>query len=187
MLTSLAGRLLRGVRAGEQHLAWSHPCARAAPATLIVTSEQLVAGGPIALRHAGHGVGDNKSPSLCWSAPPTGTREIVLVIEDRDAPLPRPFVHLIAYGIDPDARSLPESALAASSQTVRFGRNTFGGFGYDGPRALGGHGPHRYVFEMFAIANRLSFPKPPSRSMLLAAMEGAVLARGRLDGILERR
>jgi Raf kinase inhibitor-like YbhB/YbcL family protein len=186
MLANLIGQLLRGVRAGEYHLAWNHPSARTAAVTLTLTSEQFSVGGLIPFRHAGPGVGENVSPSLSWSTPPTGTKEIVLIIEDQDAPLPRPFVHLVAYAIDPAAGTLPESALAASSQTVCFGRNTFGGVGYDGPRALKGHGPHRYIFEVFAIARTLSFAKPPSRRQLLAEIEGYVLARGRLDGFFER-
>ena len=187
MISRILGILLSGIHAGQTHLAWNHPAVARAPDSLRLTSDSFAAGGLIPRHFAGKGVGDNVSPALSWSDPPPGTQELVLVMEDPDAPLPRPFVHLIAYGISSDTRTLPEAALAPSNQTLRFGRNTFAGTGYTGPRALPAHGPHRYVFQLFALKNRLSFDQPPSLKALLTAMEGSVIARGRIDGTFEQK
>ncbi len=45
-----------------------------------------------------------------------------------------------------------------------------------GPRALRGHGPHRYVFQLFALDNRLNFDNPPKLAELKKAMQGHVLS-----------
>ena len=53
-----------------------------------------------------------------------------------------------------------------------------------------GHGPHRYVFQLFALAEPLSIgskggvEEAQPRKVLAAA--GPVLARGRIDGVYQR-
>jgi Raf kinase inhibitor-like YbhB/YbcL family protein len=44
--------------------------------------------------------GGNVSPPLAWSGVPAGTRELVLVCEDPDAPAGT-FLHWLLTGIDP--------------------------------------------------------------------------------------
>jgi Raf kinase inhibitor-like YbhB/YbcL family protein len=188
MLSRSLGRLLRGVHAGETHLAWNQAATARAPDSITLTTDAFPAGGTIPVRHAGRGVGDNISPALRWSNPPAGTAEWVLIMQDPDAPLPQPFVHLIAYDISAEVTELPEGALSTSSGRARVGRNTFGSSGYAGPRALPGHGPHRYVFQLFALDRCLGgFTKPPSLKTLLKAMQGSVVARARLDGLFEQK
>ena len=66
------------------------------------------------------------------------------------------------------------------------------GRGYRGPEPIKGHGPHRYVFQLFALAVPLTATasgKPLESAKpraVLAAVPGPVLARGRIDGIYER-
>jgi|SRR5258708_607643 len=62
------------------------------------------------LRSAGIGVGENISPPLSWSGVPAATAELAILMEDPDAPLPRPFVHMITYRISPDKSGLAERA-----------------------------------------------------------------------------
>lgn len=187
MLSRLLGRLLRGRKAGEDKLAWYHPAVAAAPATLQLRSGSFADGETIPRRHAGRGVGDNLSPALSWSGLPEGTRELLLIVEDADAPLPRPFVHLIASGIDPQLPGLAEGVLdGPANRFAALGRNSFGKPAYVGPRALPGHGPHRYSFQLLALDRALRFDTPPKLRELLAGLDGAVLARGRLDGLFER-
>jgi hypothetical protein len=93
------------------------------------------------------------------------TAEFVLIVEDPDAPLPRPFVHAIVIGIPPESSKLAEGALSALLPTSQgmLGRNSFGLAAYVGPRALPGHSPHTYVFQILALGKRLSFAasEPP--------------------------
>lgn len=167
-------------------LAWNHPAAASAPAIIHLTSSAFTDGGPIPLRYAGSGVGENVSPSLAWSGVPPEAVQLALVMEDPDAPLPRPFVHLVAAGIPPMLEGIAEGTLSNGAHQFRMGRNMLRQTTYAGPRALPGHGLHHYVFELFALNRKLSFQKPPSLAELMSGMAGAVIARGRLEGTFER-
>ena len=61
--------------------------------------------------------GDDISPPLAWNGVPEGTKSLVLIIDDPDAPDPkapqRVWVHWVVYNIPPDAKSLPENASKA--------------------------------------------------------------------------
>lgn len=100
------GRMLKNVRAGEAHLLCRQEEIVSVRPSVVLGSSAFVDGGSIPAEYAGHGVGTNESPPLHWSGVPDRTAELVLVVEDPDAPLPRPFVHLIATGIAPQIRSL---------------------------------------------------------------------------------
>jgi len=109
-------------------------------------------------------------------------------MEDPDAPLPWPFVHLIATGIDPRSDGLREGALSGPTRPpgIVLGRNTFRRTDYAGPRPPSGHGPHRYVFQLFATDRKVVLSRPPSKGELLQPIAGTVIGRGRLDGMFER-
>jgi Raf kinase inhibitor-like YbhB/YbcL family protein len=179
------GRLLRSVRAGDRHLVWNDPRVGGAPATIRLTSPAFADGGSMPIRHAGVGVGGNVSPALDWSGVPAGAAALVLIMQDPDAPLPRPVVHLIATGLAPDSSGVPEGGLAAG-QRVAFGRGMLGRMGYAGPRPPRGHGPHRYVFQILALSGRLAAPDKPDLAAVMTALGDMVVARGKLVGIYER-
>ena len=93
---SVVGGLLKDRRAREAKLAWNLPTLSASE-TLVLTSEAFGDGEAIPAEHAGKRAGgQNLSPQLAWSAPPEGTAELLLVVEDADALMPRPFVHCVA-------------------------------------------------------------------------------------------
>lgn len=192
---SLLGTVLRNRRAGETRLAWNMPNL-AGPETLTVTSRAFADGGAIPAEHAGKRVGgQNVSPELAWSAVPDGCPQLLLVVEDIDAPLAKPFVHCVAL-IDPSRAVVNQTTLEAGAlsaqapgtgvQVLRSGM----GRGYRGPEPIKGHGPHRYIFQLFALpkamtvtSTALAQAKPRA---VLAAASGPVLARGRLTGSYER-
>lgn len=186
-ITRFIARLLRNVHAGEKSLVWHRPAIAAAPTSINLSSSSFGAGQPIPRRHAGQGVGDNISPGLSWTGVSSDAAELALIVEDPDAPLPRPFVHAIIVGIPAEASGMNEGALSSLSIAQgMLGRNSFRRQAYAGPRALPGHGPHNYVFQLFALRRKLTFKQPPDRKALLAALEEAVIARGRLDATFER-
>jgi Raf kinase inhibitor-like YbhB/YbcL family protein len=199
LIGRLAGRLLRGVHAGERHLAWND-ARLAAPATLGLSSPDFADGGTMPWCCAGVGVGDNLSPALAWHGVPAGAAELVLLMEDPDAPLRRPVVHLIAHGLPGRDGGVPAGGLAegglaegglaegemAEGAAIAFGRGFRGRRGYAGPRPPPGHGPHRYIFSLFALAGPLDAGASPDLAAVRAAMAGRVIARGRLSGSFER-
>lgn len=119
---------------------------------------------------------------------------MLLVLEDLDAPMSVPFIHCLAL-LDPsrldDANSLAPGALSAGHTPagVHVLRSSIRR-GYQGPEPLKGHGPHRYVFQIFALtgnvavgAETIDQAKPYD---VLSAIASPVVARGRLSGLYER-
>jgi Raf kinase inhibitor-like YbhB/YbcL family protein len=149
-------------------------------------SDWFLNGKPMPLRSAGIGVGENISPPLSWSSVPTGTAELAILMEDPDAPLPRPFVHMIAYRITPDKSSVAEGTLTHETTGVAFGRSTVGAQGYMGPRPIPGHGPHRYIFQVLALGRCTAFSSAPKLKAFLDGIAGTVIGRGVLMGTYER-
>ena len=134
---------------------------------------------------AGKGVGANVSPPLAWHGVPDNVAELVLIVEDPDAPLPRPVVHLALGGIPPELTGFGEGDLNDGGRYGN-GRGSFGRSGYAGPRPVPGHGAHRYIFQLYALSSSLGLPPGAKPNSIVRAMHGAVLARGRLDGTYER-
>ena len=176
---ALLGKLLRRIRAGEERSALAR---YAAPATINVTSTAFADGAEIPTRHAGKGVGADVSPPLLWSGAPVETKQLVLVIDDVDVPLPKPLIHTMVL-IEPGLDGIGEGELRPGRAGLRFVK-AFAAR-YAGPRPIKGHGPHRYRFQMFALDRRV--PDDVTKTdALLAAMAGHVLARGGLSGTYER-
>jgi Raf kinase inhibitor-like YbhB/YbcL family protein len=189
---TILGTLLKNKRAGEARLAWNLP-ALAGPELLGLHSSDFEPGSAIPKAHAGQRAGgENRSPALAWSGAPASTAQLLLVIQDIDAPTRIPFVHCVAL-LEPDLVTLPAGALGAATpvQGVRVLRSGMGR-GYLGPEPIKGHGPHRYVFQLFALPTAitaaeggatLDTAKPMA---VLASVSGPALARGRLDGLYTR-
>ena len=51
--------------------------------------------------------GEDVSPQLLWSAPPDGTKSLVLICDDPDAPVGT-WVHWVLFGLAPDTKELSE-------------------------------------------------------------------------------
>ena len=148
-------------------------------ASFAVSSTAFTPNAAIPLRHSAYG--DGVSPQLSWSRLPQGTRSLALMMEDPDATSARPFVHWLAWNIDPASGGLPEGVTADSAGLVQ-GRNNRGSNGYFGPRPHGSR-PHHYHFQLFALDTRLNLPAGADRENLLAAINGHVLAKGELVGL----
>ena len=182
----MLGKLLRGVRAGEQRSPLSGSGFRGSDATgsITVSSAAFDDGGVMPRSSAGRGVGANTSPALHWAGIPTGTQQLVLIIDDVDVPLPRPLLHTVAV-IEPAIDRVAAGALQPGTPGIRFLRADLGHRGYAGPRPIPGHGPHHYRFHVFAIDRAVPESVIKTKA-LLAAMDGHVLARGMLTGTYER-
>lgn len=182
------GVLLRNRRAGHHTLAWGDSAVQA-PDSIEITSPAFGHGDPIPERYRGRLRGKNISPALAWSTPPDGTQELALIVQDPDAPGRRAAIHALAVGIAPATPGLPENGLADPSPIpgLAHGRGPLGRRGYAGPLPLPSHGPHSYVFQLFALDRGLRLEPGFTVDRLIQAMHGHVLARGRLDGTYEIR
>ena len=180
------GRALRNRRAGHDTLVRARPDL-AAPENFTLTSPAFEHGSPIPAEHRGRIFGSNISPELAWTAPPAGTAELVLITQDPDVPFGSPATHALAIGIDPALGGLPASALVHPSPVagVRHGNGTLGRRGYAGPMPIPSHGPHSYVFQLFALDAPLELGARFSLDDVIRAMPGHVVGRARLDGTYE--
>ncbi|MFF1633752.1 YbhB/YbcL family Raf kinase inhibitor-like protein [Leifsonia sp. NPDC058248] len=177
------GHLLAHRRAGENTLVW-HSEGLDAPSTILIESPAFDDGAPMPKSTAGKPIGDNISPALAWTGIPVGARELVLIVEDSDVPFARPITHAVAR-LDASLSGVPEGDLDAGAAHGR-GRGAFGRVGYNGPRPIPGHGPHAYVFQLFALDTRIEADDTIRVATLVDAMRGHVIARGRLTGTYER-
>ena len=177
------GHLLRNRRAGEDSLTW-HARGLDAPELLSITSPDFADGEPMPKRTAGRPVGDNVSPALEWSGVPPEARQLVLVVEDRDVPFSRPIVHAVAR-LEPARTGLTAGDLVAGAAHGD-GIISFRQKGYHGPRPIPGHGPHAYVFQLYALDRPIPGDATLRPATVVDAMRGHVVARGRLTGTYER-
>ena len=162
-----------------------HP--RSVSAVIQIVSDALGADGSIDLRHTAYG--DNLSPPLRWT-PVEGAVAYALILEDPDAPSPRPFVHWLIWNIPAADTSLPEGVTAEPRPPglggAIEGLNGAGGVGYHGPHPPAGSGVHHYHFQVFALDQPLELEPGADIDALRAAMDGHVLADGELVGTYVR-
>jgi phosphatidylethanolamine-binding protein (PEBP) family uncharacterized protein len=117
-------------------------------------------GSPMLRHHSDYG-GEN-FPRLTWDEAPPGTVEYVLIVEDVDGPVPFPACHGLFYGIPADRKELEADDFQVGNGEEKgklsggfyYGANA--GFShYAGPRGLLGHGPHRYVYQLVALKEKV--------------------------------
>jgi len=124
---------------------------------------------------------DAVAPPIEWSAPPPGTQELVLVVEDADAPAPQPFCHWLVWGLPGQKGQILEG-----ETPPRVGKNSYGNSEWLLPDPPSGHGAHDYVFQLFALDLPLTLMPGATRDEVLDAMEGHVLAVAVLTGTYSR-
>lgn len=186
-IPGVVGHALEKIRAGAADLAVVHTELTGVHASIEVFSSAFGYNGMIPARYTADGPG--LSPPLEWRGIPQGTAAVVLLVEDADSPTPHPLVHGLVWDLPPTDAVLPEGALRAEDRLSHIpttGRNSYLTRTYLPPDPPRGHGPHRYVFQVFALDKRLTFDPVPGRGALLDAMRGHVLSKGLLIGRYER-
>ena len=106
--------------------------------------------------------------------------------EDPDAPLPKPFVHWIAFNIGPDVTGLAEGITRDDNAILLQGKNSGLRTGWTGMAPPKGDTQHHYHFQVFALDQKLELQGGAGRSALINAMANHVLARGELVGTFRR-
>jgi Raf kinase inhibitor-like YbhB/YbcL family protein len=130
------------------------------------------------------------SPPLSWTGvPATGTESLAFIVEDPDAPSPDPLVQVIVVDLPPHTTSLEEGALQSAGHAglaLHTGRNSYLTQAWLPPDPPPGHGPHRYVFQVFALGRGAAFSKAPGRREFFDRLLDRALAGGCLIGTYER-
>ncbi|CAN5118518.1 YbhB/YbcL family Raf kinase inhibitor-like protein [soil metagenome] len=133
--------------------------------------------------------GDDVSPPIQWEGVPEGTKELVLVCEDRDGD-EGVVTHWVVYGILPgETTSLPEdlgdhALVQQDTFELCQGLNEWDNSGWTGPTFDDERGPHRYFFRLHALdVELLELPPGASRGELRAAAKDHILGTAELVGI----
>ena len=186
-LPEAIGHALRNQRAGLEKIVFNLSGLRTGMAAIEISSIAFADHAPIPARYTADGEG--LSPPLQWRGVPPGTASLVLIVEDADAPTPRPLVHAIVVDLPASSGALAEGALKSpdhAGQDVHEGRNSFLLAGWLPPDPPPGHGQHRYAFQLFALAAGEAFGDTPGRDAVLEAVRENALASGCLIGTYER-
>lgn len=129
--------------------------------------------------------GADVSPQLSWTQPPEGTKSMVLICDDPDAPMGT-WVHWVLYGLSPDtlelSENIPDDKEVLSG--AKHGINDFRRYGYGGPCPPGG--THRYFFKLYAVDTEVDLNPGATKGEVLGTIKGHVLAEGRLMGRYSR-
>ena len=151
---------------------------------LVITSQAFNDGQFIPRKYTGEGA--DISPPLSWGPGPEGTKSFALINDDPDAPAGT-WVHWVIYNISPDAASLPEAVAAEKvlPDGAIQGMTDFGRVGYGGPMPPPGSA-HRYFFKLYALDCVVDLAPAATKSELVSAMKGHILAQTELVGLYKR-
>jgi Raf kinase inhibitor-like YbhB/YbcL family protein len=135
--------------------------------------------------------GGNVSPQLQWEDEPDGTKSFAVTCYDPDAPTGSGFWHWVMVNIPPDVHELPLGAGNPDGSKLPNGalqlRNDTGQPGYAGPCPPEGHGPHHYIFTVFAVSQD-SLPVNADASPAVAGfnLHFSTLEKATIVGLYER-
>lgn len=113
-------------------------------------------GGSLEQRHAGNlpanpnCVGQNVSPALTWTNPPSGTRSFALLVYDQEGRNGLGVAHWVAYNIPVSVSGFSENEASAPSSKYTGGKSTLNLGSYMGPCPPASTGQHHYVYTLIA-------------------------------------
>lgn len=154
---------------------------------LTITSTAFQNNGEIPSRYTCQG--QDLSPPLQWQGIPPGTRSLVLIVDDPDAPDPKApkmtWVHWVLYNLPPESTGLPESVTSAELPSgAKEGINDWKRTGYGGPCPPIGR--HRYFHKLYALDVVLGEMVRPTKAAVEAAMKGHIVGQAELVGTFEK-
>ncbi len=124
--------------------------------------------------------GEGVSPPLEASDVPTGTKSLVLIVDDPDAPAGT-WVHWLVWNIPPSTRVIPKGARGIGIEGTHDGQKG----GYGGPCPPRGPS-HTYRFKIYAIDSMLELGAGADKRMLAGKMEGHIIEMAEIDCEFQR-
>ena len=121
--------------------------------------------------------GQDINPPLDISGIPEGTKSLILIVDDPDAPIGT-WDHWFVYDI------LPQAKIEENTIPGQQSKNSFGKVNYGGPCPPSG--THRYFFKLYALDETLNLPSESTKADLEKAMHGHILETAELVGIYGR-
>ncbi len=124
--------------------------------------------------------GKNVNPPLSIQNPPSNAKDFVLIMYDPDS-TGGDRVHWLVWNIATETTLIRENSTPLSSiqGTADSGKQS-----YEGPCPPKGSGTHHYIFELYALNDKLNAPSDTTRDGLITVMNGKVIAKFELTGIV---
>lgn len=113
---------------------------------------------------------DAVAPPLEWSAPPAGSQELVIIVEDASTKGGQPACHWLVWGLAGQRGKLLEGEVPP-----RTGKNAQGNSEWLLPNPPEGATRH-YLFQIFATDLPLVLMPGATRAELLASLQGTITA-----------
>jgi len=153
-----------------------------------LSSADLTAGRPMAMKHVFNGfgcTGQNVSPALGWEGAPAGTRSFALMVHDPDAPTGSGWWHWVVWNIPAETTALPAGAGDPAAGLMPAGAvqgNTdYGTPGYGGPCPPPGSKPHHYHFRLYALkVDKLELPPDATPALVGFNVRANALAEAQI-------
>lgn len=123
--------------------------------------------------------GQNISPELRIENVPNGTKSLVLIMFDPDAPTGN-YYHWITFNIDPSTKIIKEG----NEPEGISGKGTNGNLDYFGPCPPDGE--HRYVFILYALDYEFDLPEGVRMDEIREKLDGKIISKTILTGLYSR-
>lgn len=125
--------------------------------------------------------GEDAAPELIISNVPETAKELVLIVDDPDAPMGT-WVHWLVYNIPADTKAIDSKNLPAGAKQ---GRNDFQKLNWGGPCPPSGI--HRYFFKLYALNKQMGLSEGLTKSQLETAIKDNVIEKTELIGLYQRQ
>ena len=161
------------------------------PRPMTLTTTAFPDGGQIPAKYTQ--AGEQVSPALAWTNTPAGTVSFVLHMHDIDVARNKTTddqAHWVVWNIPGTATGLPEGV--PKGETLPDGSHQISASGpvYRGPGAPAAGPLHHYVFEVFALDNKLDVAATAdafeTRAAVMKALQGHVLGKATYVGLFRR-
>lgn len=120
--------------------------------------------------------GENINPPLDFEDVPKNARELVLVVDDPDAPT-GVWVHWLMWNISPNIRGITENSVPINAIQGKTNRDNC----YSGPKPPSG--THRYYFKLYALEKKISLPRTANANDLYNEIEKKIIKQAELIGL----
>jgi Raf kinase inhibitor-like YbhB/YbcL family protein len=124
---------------------------------------------------------DAVAPPLEWNAPPPGSQEIVILVEDADTNGDTLTCHWSVWGLPGQKGMLLEGEVPP-----RVGKNSARNSEWQLPAPPHDDDAHQYVFQIFALDLPLTLMPGATSAELIKNLEGHVVAAAVLTGTYKR-
>lgn len=124
---------------------------------------------------------DAVAPPLEWTAPPPGTQDLVILVEDANSKGEDAACHWLVWGLPGQQGKLLEGEVPP-----RVGKNAHRNSEWLLPEPPHDDASHSYVFQIFALDAPLSLMPGAERADVVSAMRGHVVAAAILIATYKR-